>query len=131
MIQDGHQFFGQSRAEWTQTTLAGIARRAGVYVKPADQVADKRIRAYVNHGRWMVRCEECNSCQVVWPDDPVYLCAGCWNVTVGGKWRPVVFPAERAEIDAILSARPEERTRNWELHETVDELRQQNAEHGL
>lgn len=64
------------------------------------------LMAEVNHGQWVAQCDQCNTWMPVDMDDPILFCYGCGNRHLGGSPRPVVFPAERAEIEALLLARP-------------------------
>lgn len=92
--------------------------------------------AEVNHGRWVARCPFCASAQVVSPAGPRFLCAGaegCANGPARGAFVPVVFPPDdvRARIEAVLLVRPDRANRNWMPGETVADLIEENAEHGL
>jgi len=70
------------------------------------------VLAYVNHGRWVADCD-CNSAQVVSPADPRFLCPECVNAVSGGRWRPVLFPADPAEIEATFDEATPDRQINW------------------
>ena len=63
------------------------------------------IRAYINGGRWLARCE-CGNVDYVTPDDPIFYCFICGNQAQSGRARPVVFPKNRKKIEAALLARP-------------------------
>lgn len=94
-----------------------------------------KIKAEVNHGRWVGRCTFCSSAQVVSPSDPRFLCAGadgCANAEARGAFVRIVFPpaAECAAIEAALVCRPRE-NRNWTHGETAANLRKENRAHGL
>jgi hypothetical protein len=87
------------------------------------------VSAYINWGRWVADCAFCASAQVVTPDDARMWCPGCRNADVNGAWVRVAFPRDRAGIEEVLVARREVRNRNWD-RETLDELRQENRDHG-
>lgn len=107
---------------------------------------DMPLNAFVTGGRWVAQCE-CGDCYYVSPTDPLGFCyGGCGNAVQGGKLRPIVFPDNRAEIEAALLERelncvqtafdrlgtqhalhpnlfqPVGAPRNWD-GETVEELR--------
>lgn len=89
------------------------------------------LEARANHGRWIVECPDCNDAQFACPDDRRFMCGNCANAVVGGFWRPVVWPKDRAKVEELLMARPDPTTRNWLPHETVAQLKAENKERGL
>lgn len=82
----------------------------------------------VNHGRWLVRCRECNGAELATRDDPWFWCRGCYNHRDGYKLLPVIWPGDPEAIAKELRVRPVE-NKNWQSHETVEQLRGQNLEH--
>jgi hypothetical protein len=129
-VKDGPSHFGMSHREYTSLVTEG-AERMGVKVRPTTHVhTSSALYAYVNAGRWIVRCPDCGSCEYIWPDSPLFLCSNCFNVTVNGQWRPVVIPKEKARIDDLLAWRPIF-NRNWEPEETIKQLKAENLGHGL
>jgi hypothetical protein len=87
------------------------------------------VLAEVVHSRWLVRCPYCPSASRVTVEDPRFFCTFCGND--GEGWHRVEFPADREQIEAVLSARPLTQTRNWRPHETVDDLAAENRQHGI
>ena len=90
-------------------------------------------QAYINWGRWVVDCPNCNASLNVTPTDVTAICPEC-----GTAWFEVVFPPPgiKVAIETILLKRPGNRGRafpnsNWNLGETVGQLRTENLEHGL
>lgn len=101
-----------------------LLRRQG----KALHVTESEIRpvALVNHGYWQVRCE-CGNYPSTSPDIPIAVCCQC------GEVRRPVFPpdAERAEIEAILLARPPQ-ARNFDpSKETIAHIRWENEHRGV
>lgn len=97
-------------------------------------------RAYVNHGRWVADCPFCGGSERYWDGTvqrrkpapfPFGLTDRLLYCGYTASSCPVEFPEEADAIDAILSRRPDERTRNWFLHESVDDLLFENLEHGV
>lgn len=82
--------------------LEVLARRKG-YEVPVE-TGGEDVVARIDFGRWIGDCE-CGSANYVEPSDPVYFCATCGNAASGGKLRGVVFPENRAEIEAELLER--------------------------
>ena len=109
----------------------------------------KPVFAFVSFGFWVASCE-CNGAEYVADGQPFY-CMSCGNYEYGGIPRPVIFPENRAEIEAELLRRPItmstgrnawERaqraraatqtpagwlSRTWLAGETVKDLKTQNA----
>ena len=125
--------------------------RFGFDAPPLDLVSDARpIEVEVNHGIWIWRCP-CTAGRrpddvsrerghddappfgggVAFVDDPLGYCPACENAEPDGAWRRLRFPDDREQLEALLMLRPDPETRNWWPGETVDDLRVQNAEHGV
>jgi len=88
-----------------------------------------RVKAYINHGRWVANCE-CGGAEVVSPSDPIFMCLSCFNAADKGELRKVEFPKDRKLIEAVLLNRKEPGSRNWEHNETLADLKRQNADKG-
>lgn len=95
--------------------------RAGLRGEMLGEVA-----ARVNHGRWIVDCptEGCVGAELASEVRP-FVCISC----TAGPY-VIVWPDERAEIEALLEPRPTE-AQNWEPGETVEFLQAENDEHGV
>jgi hypothetical protein len=96
------------------------------------------IAARINHGRWIVDCQGCNSALVVDLSELVYMCVECGNAANEGKWLKVILPKNRSAIEAELLKRPwngrnpaEAVNRNWSPGETVATLKQENTDHKI
>lgn len=94
------------------------------------------VKAYVNHGCWVADCPEpgCGGAEDVDSSWPWLICWRCG----GGKW-PIRFPgkSKHQNIESILSKRPllkgpdGRKHFNWYARESLDDLRKQNADHGV
>lgn len=100
--------------------------------------------ARVSWGRWVVDCAAplCTSALTLGPDlldesgnivrygltwgRDTMRCWDCSHVTA-----PIVWPRDPIAIQMMLIRRPDIRTRNWEPHETLDDLLVENVTHGL
>lgn len=80
---------------------------------------------YVSDGTWMLRCS-CGNCVAVDLDWRLGCCFEC-----GARYESVDGPADAPAIEAALMARPDRYTRVWRAPETVADLIEENACHGL
>ena len=89
------------------------------------------LKAYINHGRWVVDCPYCSGAEHVDPDDKSFFCFNCGMEHNGNRPQPVTFPlkATRLKIEEVLVTRPIE-NRNW-TKETLAELQRVNIKNGL
>jgi hypothetical protein len=88
--------------------------------------------AFVNHGRWVVRCPFCAGAQLAHPDrTDRFFCIDCLNDLAGRQWISVTWPDDVSAIESVLELRPEVTTRSWWPHETVEDLRAENIAHGV
>lgn len=95
-------------------------------VLPAPHDGDPALVApRVRQGRWLILCP-CGDAPSYDPDWQLAVCLNCAAV-----YRDVAPPEGWRDIEAVLMARPELATRNYEPHETVAGLRLENAVHGL
>jgi hypothetical protein len=92
-------------------------------VAPTTKVASPRLKAYVNHGRWVADCP-CGGGIACGPDSPDAVCYDCRTE------RNISFPSASriATATELLSARPLKH-QNWrpDQGESVTELRAENA----
>lgn len=118
---------GDRPASWP---AALIARTDPSCVPPPDdQWLAGSLRPVVNHGRWVVICDECGSAQVASRTDRRFWCVDCRPT----GWRKVEWPPDDqvTQAEAALAARPDPRAQNWlPWAETVEALRDENAAHG-
>lgn len=131
---DGRLQFGCSLSEYARGgPLALIAARKSVTLPPTDALAAvEPIGAILEQDQWVVLCPDCRqNAQLVWLDEPKFMCAYCFNAVVGGLWRPVALPdaARRSRIESIVGHRPFPHQRNWR-GETLTQLRRENADEG-
>lgn len=96
-----------------------------------NAVSGEAVKAYVNHGRWIADCPDCRGAENATLDDPVFMCLGCGNESIGGALRPVEFPDDdtRREIELILNDRKTAH-QNWFFDEPVEKLELENSKHG-
>jgi hypothetical protein len=84
--------------------------------------------ARFNWGRWIVDCGSrlCTSALMLPPGTPIMRCWDCEFVT-----EDIIWPEAVGLIENLLLMRPDEKTRNWEPGETVDDLVRENLRHGI
>jgi hypothetical protein len=131
---DGSPQSLEEYAHPSQGVLGRLAWRAGVAVPALDAVATDLppLPAILNADRWVVVCPHCGDASFVWPDQPLFLCAYCFNRPTGGLWRRVALPdaEDLEEIEAVTAYRPLPHLRNWEPGQQPDDLRLENADAG-
>jgi hypothetical protein len=93
-------------------------------VKPGVTVA------YVNWGRWVAQCSwqiRCDAALELTGAENGFRCPEC-----GGD-NAIVWPSAEmvAGIGRILLMRPHRKNQNWLPGETLQDLMQENAEHGI
>ncbi|MAH45846.1 hypothetical protein CMI37_08445 [Candidatus Pacearchaeota archaeon] len=86
----------------------------------------KPLLAYVDHGRWIVRCE-CGGAELAW-EEGLMLCHSCFNSKQRQQLRRTKFPPNRQAIEVLLMKRPYE-NRNWFPYETLNDLETENLAH--
>ena len=84
------------------------------------------LQAYVNHGRWAVKCE-CGGAEKAW-EEGWFMCQSCFNAGHKHQYRRSIFPKERLKIENLLEVRPLP-NRNWYPGETLFQLQAENKEH--
>lgn len=113
IVAGEHAYRAEIAAVGPGAAAAACAVAAGRHVppnfseQPDGSVA--AVKAYVNHGRWLVGCPRCNSAQYATLSDPRFWCALC-----GYGWAAVTFPEELQLIEATLMARPSPLNRNFD-----------------
>lgn len=123
---------GMALADW----LYAAVKRAGAMLRvTTDTHRTQRVEAYVNYGQWVAECPSGDGGAIQASRSEPFMCPECWNALWGGQWLEVVYPPNKAAIEAVLLRRPkvrnEYRTRNWLPGETVAALNAENAAHGL
>lgn len=125
MIITANHYF---RTSWEAYEMAainpGLARQGLPLLKTVDE--DNPIVAYINHGRWIAKCE-CGGAEYVWEEE-LFMCQSCWNASHKHQNRHTTFPKERKAIETILEVRPLP-NRNWLPNETMALLIAENEEH--
>jgi len=113
---------------WEAWKRTKILPALAMHHVPDQGVDDKSppLKAYVNHGRWVAKCE-CGGCELVW-EEGLFFCMSCLNGAHGHKVRRVVFPRSRKRIEGLLAQRPVI-NRNWKPNETLAALEDENKAH--
>lgn len=123
MITTANSFFNMTWEEYNQIAVMPQLSKYGIEPGLAD---DGLILAYVNHGRWLVKCE-CGGAEKMF-EEGIFMCQSCYNAGHKHKHRHAVFPKQRRQVEAILLRRPIP-NRNWQLGETLAQLKQENEQH--
>lgn len=72
-------------------------------------VVSERVRAYVNHGRWVGDCNRphCANAEKLTAGQRVFHCSNCRQIS------EVDWPPDAEQITQVLDKRPVPQTRNW------------------
>ena len=116
--------------------LYAAVKRGGPALPPtSDLHKTQTVKAYVNYGQWVAECPSGDGGAIQASRTEPFMCPECWNAPWGGQWLGVVFPANKAEIESALLARPkvrnDYRTRNWVPAESLADLVAENVAHGI
>ena len=100
--------------------LGAIAAAAGMTTPlplptdPGELDPDHDARVCLYRDQWIAQCPFCGQdFQLVWPDEPYFLCAGCWNEHVGGRYVRAPMPHRWQEVDQYASLVTRRVHRNW------------------
>lgn len=112
-----------------------------------EKPTGKPVKAEINAGRWIARCE-CGGAEAVDPEEPIFYCFACGNFSTKGRPRAVTFPENREAIEAeilkravilgqgtnliarLVNAQPVGYPRAWIPEESLADLKEQNQEMG-
>lgn len=119
---------------WQDISLKAFLTKAWIQARrrgrmPGFETATETLKAFVNHGRWIVQCP--NGCgTAICPStiERYFVCITCGTVAYH-----VEFPKVRdmVAIELVLEARARLETRNWNGTETIAELRAENRARGV
>ena len=126
MIVTANSWFRMSWDEYRKGVLLRDMTRNGVQYRALDLANPGEVQAFVNRGRWLVKCE-CGGAEHAW-EEGLFMCRSCFNSGHGHCVRKAVFPDKRTEIEKLLDTRPLA-NRHWFTHETVADLKRENKEH--
>ena len=88
--------------KWADRLLAQGVR---VDMKLDSEPQGEAVLAYIHQGQWIAACE-CGGHEFVDPEDQVFFCWGCVNRANNGYLRPVSFPENWDEVEALILERP-------------------------
>jgi hypothetical protein len=80
-------------------------KNISLIVNGIDAPSGAAVRARIWQGQWIADCE-CGGAEFVEPTEPLFFCFSCGNRANGNTVRPVEFPAEYKEIEAVVLTRP-------------------------
>jgi|SRR5581483_3580028 len=111
-----------------QAGVIALNRKARPALQWRDPfVADSAaVTPIVSGGRWVVVCADCDNVPSYDPEWQLACCPEC-----GAIYDAVAPPADWLEIERLLMARPDLRTRHWTPDQSVAQLRAENAAHGV
>lgn len=86
------------------------------------------VAAYINHGRWVADCPNCNGGIAAWAENDACCCLDC------GRVYHAVFPStrKRDKVEAILLERPSGAYMNWNPdRESIADLKAESILRGF
>lgn len=125
MIITANKWFNETWEKYKIGILIPSMIKHGILTEPKISEG-KPINVFVNHGRWCAKCE-CGGSEYVW-EEGLFMCQSCWNSAHKHNFRQSVFPENRRAVEQLLNVRPLV-NRNWNIGETIDNLKAENAEH--
>lgn len=135
MIQTGNNIHNMNHQDFIRNILA-LMIKAGRAIpsqmiqvlqgKPLEMAEIAPVLAYINHGRWVADCPFCPGAELIFQDDPTFLCLSCFNQEANFKSLSIAFPLNTNKIEAILEGRPIIGGRNWEPPKTLNALIEEN-----
>ena len=130
----------EEQREWllrrrsTKQRLASFGASASDVGSPDDiALGASPAVAYVNQGRWVADCPTpgCGGAMALVRGAMGFLCGACLNVEVGYRYRPLSWPVEAVEAEAVLSVRMLPEQANWRPGESIAALEAENEAHGF
>ena len=112
---------------WKRVQVIPMMLRFGIQINPT-QGSWSAATLEVRQGNWLAICA-CGGAEYGW-EEGWMMCMSCWNNAYDHQLRRTEFPPERHAIEALLEPRLL-LNRNWLHGETLEVLRQENAEHGI
>mgnify|MGYP001566258166 CR=1 FL=1 len=107
---------------WDMASILGVeaAKKQMINWQPTlESYPQDKVYAYINHGRWLADCIYCKTgAEVVFKDDPWFVCFHCFNQIVGGKRIQVKFPNKWNQIEKALENLPENQ-QNWNIGDLI------------
>lgn len=103
-----------------------LARMRGIALPEGRQ---GEVEAHLEHGRWLAHCPFCAGAELVSRESREFFCFSCGMQANGGKPMRVVFPRNRARIEAVLERR-EADNQHWHPGDTINDLVELEVEHG-
>lgn len=117
-VRSGEEYLAKQRHH-----LGELRQAYPAYTWREPWTAIARPQAFISGGRWVVMC----GCGNAPSADVEWTLAACFEC--GAIYYAFDVPTDRLEIEALLLARPEMRTRNWRPPETVAFLAAENVEY--
>jgi hypothetical protein len=122
----GDTWFKMNYEQFKARYLRPLQAKFGIIAAGVDDKAAP-LPAMVNHGAWIVICPNCRGAEYAF-ENGYFFCCSCKNSRNGHKYRNVIFPRDRAPIEALLIKRPLD-NRNWAPGESLAQLDYENKLH--
>lgn len=128
-VDTGDNYFDEIAKESISGSREAKLKLQRERIKKLGVFDGKPLEARIEHARYLVDCPNCNSAEFAFEDN-LFFCSLCKNSNIQGKVRKVKMPANRKQIEDVLSVRPI-KNRHWQEPETVDDLDKENKKMGV
>jgi hypothetical protein len=135
----------KTHREWINKVCRDRARKNLLDTPFSGRISGDAVPAFVDFGRWLAHCPDCNGAEYVSYEEKVFYCFSCGNYSQKGDGRPVNFPRNKTAIEAELLKRAQlftaggnplarqfharaklpQLSRTWNIDETVEDLQEQ------
>ena len=137
----------KTHREWINKVSRDRARKNLLDTPFTGKVSGDPALAFVDFGRWLAHCPDCNGAEYVSFEDKIFYCFSCGNYNNHGDGRPVKFPRNKKSIEKELLKRPQiftaggnplarqfharpklpQLSRTWNIEETIEDLQDQRV----
>jgi len=137
----------KTHREWINKVSRDRARKNLLDTPFTGKVSGDPAFAFVDFGRWLAHCPDCNGAEYVSFEDKIFYCFSCGNYNNHGDGRPVKFPRNKKSIEKELLKRPQiftaggnplarqfharpklpQLSRTWNIEETIEDLQDQRV----
>lgn len=137
----------KTHREWIVLVCRDRAKKNLLDTPFTGKISGDPAPAFVDFGRWLAKCPDCNGAEYVSFEDKIFYCFSCGNYANCGDGRPVKFPRNRKAIENELLKRPQiftaggnplarqfharaklpQLSRTWNVDETIEDLQEQRV----
>jgi hypothetical protein len=127
VLVSAHQINAQCKKVGWRNWVQELIELKGVFIRPAWEQSKGEVPAMVSMGKWTVRCpgKTCFGEILINEGESLHFCVACMNIENDFLPQQIVFPNVK-QLNELLAARPDYRSRNFEPGETTQDIINQN-----